>query len=38
MLHDLFAATEGRSILLITHRPEDRLLVDEIVDLGGCCS
>jgi thiol reductant ABC exporter CydC subunit len=38
MLHDLFAATEGGSILLITHRPEDLLLVDEIVDLGGCCS
>ena len=33
LMHDLLTATAGRSILLITHRPEGLDLVDEVVDL-----
>jgi thiol reductant ABC exporter CydC subunit len=32
---DAFAAADGRSVLLITHRPEGLELVDEVVGLGG---
>ena len=35
IMSDVFAATEGRSLLVITHRPEGLDLVDEIVELGG---
>jgi ABC-type transport system involved in cytochrome bd biosynthesis fused ATPase/permease subunit len=34
LMRDVFAATSGQSILLITHRPEGLDLVDEIVELG----
>jgi ATP-binding cassette, subfamily C, bacterial CydC len=33
LMRDVFAAAEGRSVLLITHRPEGRDLVDETVVL-----
>jgi ABC-type multidrug transport system fused ATPase/permease subunit len=33
LLEELFAAADGRSVLLITHRPEDLALVDEVVEL-----
>jgi ABC-type transport system involved in cytochrome bd biosynthesis fused ATPase/permease subunit len=33
LLEDVFAAADGRSVLLITHRPEDLALVDEVVEL-----
>jgi ATP-binding cassette subfamily C protein CydC len=35
LTHDLLAATEGRTRLLITHRPVDAAEVDQIVRLGG---
>jgi len=35
LVRDVFAAAEGRTVLLITHRPEGLDLVDEIVTLGG---
>jgi thiol reductant ABC exporter CydC subunit len=35
LVHDIFAAAEGRTVLLITHRPEGLDLVDEVVTLGG---
>jgi ABC-type transport system involved in cytochrome bd biosynthesis fused ATPase/permease subunit len=35
LMHDLLAATHGRSVLLITHRPEGLDQVDEIVELYG---
>jgi ABC-type transport system involved in cytochrome bd biosynthesis fused ATPase/permease subunit len=31
----VLTAADGRSVLLITHRPEGLDLVDEIVALGG---
>jgi len=34
LMHDVLAATDGRSVLLITHRPEDSGAVDEIVTLS----
>ncbi len=34
LLGDVFAATPGRSVLLITHRPEGLELVDRIVNLS----
>ena len=34
-VHDVLAASEQRSVLLITHRPEGLDLVDEIVRLDG---
>jgi ATP-binding cassette, subfamily C, bacterial CydC len=33
LVHDVLAATDGRCVLLITHRPEGLELVDEIVRL-----
>jgi len=38
LLHDLFAAADGRSILFITHRSEALEPVDEFAGLGRCCS
>jgi thiol reductant ABC exporter CydC subunit len=35
LIRDVFAAAEGRTVLLITHRPEGLDLVDEVVALGG---
>ena len=35
LMHDVFAASHDRSLLLITHRPEGLDLVDEIVTLNG---
>ena len=35
LVRDIFAAAEGRTVLLITHRPEGLDLVDEIVTLDG---
>ncbi|HXV03635.1 MAG TPA: thiol reductant ABC exporter subunit CydC, partial [Gaiellaceae bacterium] len=35
LIRDVFAAAEGRTVLLITHRPEGLDLVDEVVTLGG---
>jgi thiol reductant ABC exporter CydC subunit len=35
LMHDLLAAAHGRSVLLITHRPEGLDQVDEIVELYG---
>jgi thiol reductant ABC exporter CydC subunit len=35
LMYDVFAATSGQSILLITHRREGLDLVDEIVELPG---
>ena len=34
LLQDVLAAADGRSVLLITHRPEGLDLVDEVVVLG----
>lgn len=34
LVRDVLAAAEGRSVLLITHRPEGLDLVDRIVELG----
>jgi ATP-binding cassette subfamily C protein CydC len=34
LIRDVFAAAEGRTVLLITHRPEGLDLVDEVVTLG----
>ncbi len=34
LMHDILAATDGRSVLLITHRTEDLHAVDEIVTLS----
>ena len=34
LLRDILAATDGRSVLLITHRPEGLDLVDEVVVMG----
>ena len=34
LLRDVLAAAAGRSVLLITHRPEDLEHVDEVVDLA----
>ena len=31
-MHDLLTAAPGRSILLVTHRPEGLELVDDVVD------
>ena len=38
LMHDLLTAASGRSILLVTHRPEGLDLVDDVVDLSRCCS
>jgi ABC-type transport system involved in cytochrome bd biosynthesis fused ATPase/permease subunit len=38
LMHDLLTAAPGRSILLVTHRPEGLELVDDVVDLSRCCS
>jgi ABC-type multidrug transport system fused ATPase/permease subunit len=35
LVRDVLTAADGRSVLLITHRPEGLDLVDEIVALGG---
>jgi ATP-binding cassette subfamily C protein CydC/ATP-binding cassette subfamily C protein CydCD len=35
LIRDVLTAADGRSVLLITHRPEGLDLVDEIVALGG---
>jgi ATP-binding cassette, subfamily C, bacterial CydC len=35
LVRDVFAAADGRSVLLITHRPEGLDLADEIVTLDG---
>jgi ATP-binding cassette subfamily C protein CydC len=35
LVRDIFAAAEGRTVLLITHRPEGLDLVDEVVTLDG---
>jgi ATP-binding cassette subfamily C protein CydC len=35
LVRDVFAAADGRSVLLITHRPEGLELADEIVALAG---
>jgi thiol reductant ABC exporter CydC subunit len=35
LVQDVFAAAEGRTVLLITHRPEGIDLVDQVVTLGG---
>jgi ABC-type transport system involved in cytochrome bd biosynthesis fused ATPase/permease subunit len=34
LLHDVFAAADDRSVLLITHRPEGLDLADRVVRLG----
>jgi ATP-binding cassette, subfamily C, bacterial CydCD len=34
LLRDMLEAAEGRSVLLITHRPEGLDLVDEVVVMG----
>jgi len=34
LIHDVLAAADGRSIVLITHRPEGLDLVDEVVSLA----
>jgi ABC-type multidrug transport system fused ATPase/permease subunit len=34
LLHDVFAAADDRSVLLITHRPEGLDLVDQVVQLA----
>ena len=34
LLRDILAAADGRSVLLITHRPEGLDLVDEVVVMG----
>ena len=34
LVHDILAAADDRSVLLITHRPEGLDLVDEVVELG----
>jgi len=34
LLHDVFAAADDRSVLLITHRPEGLELADQVVRLG----
>jgi ATP-binding cassette, subfamily C, bacterial CydC len=33
LIRDVFAAADGRSVLLITHRPEGLELADEVVTL-----
>ena len=38
LMADLLTAASGRSILLITHRPEGLELVDDVIDLGPRCS
>lgn len=38
LMHDLLTAASGRTILLVTHRPEGLELVDDVVDLSRCCS
>jgi ATP-binding cassette subfamily C protein CydC len=35
LVRDVFAAADGRSVLLITHRPEGLELADEVVTLAG---
>jgi thiol reductant ABC exporter CydC subunit len=35
LVRDVFAAADGRSVLLITHRPEGLELADEVVALAG---
>ena len=35
LVGDILSAADGRSVLLITHRPEGLDLVDEVVVLGG---
>jgi ATP-binding cassette, subfamily C, bacterial CydC len=35
LIRDVFAAADGRSVLLITHRPEGLELADEVVTLDG---
>jgi thiol reductant ABC exporter CydC subunit len=35
LVQDVFAAAQGRTVLLITHRPEGLDLVDEVVTLDG---
>jgi ABC-type multidrug transport system fused ATPase/permease subunit len=35
LVRDVLSAADGRSVLLITHRPEGLEQVDEIVSLGG---
>jgi thiol reductant ABC exporter CydC subunit len=35
LVRDVFAAADGRSVLLITHRPEGLELADEVVTLDG---
>jgi ATP-binding cassette, subfamily C, bacterial CydC len=35
LIHDVLSAANGRSVLLITHRPEGLDLVDEVVTLPG---
>jgi ABC-type transport system involved in cytochrome bd biosynthesis fused ATPase/permease subunit len=34
LMHDVLNAAGGRSVLLITHRPEGLVAVDEIVELN----
>jgi ABC-type transport system involved in cytochrome bd biosynthesis fused ATPase/permease subunit len=34
LVRDMLEAAEGRSVLLITHRPEGLDLVDEVVVMG----
>jgi hypothetical protein len=35
---ELVAAADGRSVPLVTHRPEDLELVDEVVEVHRCSS
>ena len=35
LVRDMLEAAEGRSVLLITHRPEGLDLVDEVATLSG---
>jgi ATP-binding cassette subfamily C protein CydCD len=34
LMQEVLGAADGRSVLVITHRPEGLALVDEVVEIG----
>jgi len=38
LMHDLLDAAEGRSVLLLTHRPEGLERADDVVEVSRCCN